>query len=222
LADEAAVAPDTQPATAGYDSAKKDQYEVGELPPLGHVPAQMHAWAIRRARHGNPASAMQVELVDTWQIDSTEVLVFMMAAGINYNGVWAALGLPISPFDGHGSAHHIAGSDADGIVWKVGDKVKRWKVGDEVAIHGNHDDGDDEECNGGDPMFSPTQRIWRHETPDGSFAQFTRVQSQQLMPRPRQLTWQESPCYTLTLATAYRMKFSRRPHILKPGDTVQV
>jgi len=51
LADEAAVAPDTQPATAGYDSAKKDQHEVGELPPQGHVPAQMHAWAIRRARH---------------------------------------------------------------------------------------------------------------------------------------------------------------------------
>jgi crotonyl-CoA carboxylase/reductase len=36
----------------------------------------------------------------------------------------------------------------------VGDKVKRWKVGDEVVIHCNQDDGDDEECNGGDPMFA--------------------------------------------------------------------
>jgi crotonyl-CoA carboxylase/reductase len=52
----------------------------------------------------------------------------------------------------------------------VGDKVKNWKVGDEVVIHCNQDDGDDEECNGGDPMFSPTQRIWGYETPDGSFA----------------------------------------------------
>ena len=33
-------------------------------------------------------------------------------------------------------------------------KVKRWKVGDEVVIHCNQDDGDDEECNGGDPMNS--------------------------------------------------------------------
>jgi NADPH:quinone reductase-like Zn-dependent oxidoreductase len=47
----------------------------------------------------------------------------------------------------------------------VGDKVKRWKVGDEVVVHCNQDDGDDEECNGGDPMFSPTQRIWGYETP---------------------------------------------------------
>jgi crotonyl-CoA carboxylase/reductase len=55
--------------------------------------------------------------------------------------------------------------------------VKRWKVGDEVVVHCNQDDGDDEECNGGDPMFSPSQRIWGYETPDGSFAQFCRVQA---------------------------------------------
>ena len=112
---------------------------------------------------------MQVEVVDTWAIDSNEVLVLVMAAGVNYNGVWAGLGQPISPFDGHKAAYHIAGSDASGIVWAVGDKVKRWKVGDEVVIHCNQDDGDDEECNGGDPMFSPSQRIWGYETPDGSF-----------------------------------------------------
>ena len=26
----------------------KDLYDVGEIPPLGHVPAKMHTWAIRR------------------------------------------------------------------------------------------------------------------------------------------------------------------------------
>ncbi|MEM9139856.1 MAG: crotonyl-CoA carboxylase/reductase, partial [Pseudomonadota bacterium] len=156
------------------------------------------------------------------KLDSNEVLVLVMAAGVNYNGVWAGLGQPISPFDVHGADFHIAGSDASGIVWAVGEKVKRWKVGDEVVIHCNQDDGDDEECNGGDPMFSQTQRIWGYETPDGSFAQFTNVQSQQLMPRPKHLTWEESACYTLTLATAYRMLFGHRPHILKPGDNVLV
>src|SRR5438445_3714182 len=40
-------------------------------------------------------------------------------------------------------------------------------------------DGDDDECNGGDPLLSPSQRIWGYETPDGSFAQFCRVQSRQ-------------------------------------------
>ena len=85
--------------------------------------------------------------------------------------------------------------------------MKRWKVGDEVVVHCNQDDGDDEECNGGDPMFSASQRIWGYETPDGSFAQFCRVQDRQLMERPKHLTWEEAACYTLTLATAYRMLF---------------
>ncbi|MGE0765835.1 MAG: crotonyl-CoA carboxylase/reductase [Hyphomicrobiaceae bacterium] len=201
----------------------KDLYEIGEIPPLGHVPSKMHAWTIREERHGEPDTAMQIEVVPTWELDSHDVLVLVMAAGVNYNGVWAALGTPISPIrDVHKNPFHIAGSDASGIVWAVGSKVKRWKVGDEVVIHCNQDDGDDEECNGGDPMFSPSQRIWGYETPDGSFSQFTRVQDRQLMERPRHLTWEESACYTLTLATAYRMLFGHRPHILRPGHNVLV
>ncbi len=207
---------------APYEAEEKDLYEIGEMPPLGHVPRQMYAWTIRRERHGEPDKSMQVEVVDVYEVDSHEVLVLVMAAGVNYNGVWAGLGKPISPFDVHKAPYHIAGSDASGIVWKVGDKVTRWKVGDEVVIHCNQDDGDDEECNGGDPMFSPSQRIWGYETPDGSFAQFTRVQAQQLMERPRHLTWEESACYTLTLATAYRMLFGHHPHELKPGQNVLV
>ncbi|HVJ41431.1 MAG TPA: crotonyl-CoA carboxylase/reductase [Dongiaceae bacterium] len=199
-----------------------DLYEIGEIPPLGHLPGKMYAWAIRRERHGPPEQSMQVEVVPTPQPDSNEVVVLVMAAGVNYNGIWAGLGKPISPFDVHKAEFHIAGSDAAGIVWAVGSKVKRWKVGDEVVIHCNQDDGDDEECNGGDPMFSPSQRIWGYETPDGSFAQFTRVQAQQLMTRPKHLTWEESACYTLTLATAYRMLFGHRPHILRPGHNVLV
>ncbi len=210
-------------AVAGEDKVElKELYEVGEIPPLGHVPKQMYAWAIRRERHGEPDTAMQVEVVETPQPDSHEVLVMVMAAGVNYNGVWASLGTPVSPFDIHKADYHIAGSDAVGIVYAVGAKVKRWKIGDEVVVHCNQDDGDDEECNGGDPMFSPSQRIWGYETPDGSFAQFTAVQAQQLMPRPRHLTWEESGCYVLTLATAYRMLFGHRPHILRPGHNVLV
>ena len=209
------------PALAGAGPLK-DLYDIGEIPPLGHVPATMHAWVIRKDRHGPPEDSMQLEVVPTWDLDSHDVLVLVMAAGVNYNGVWAALGEPISPLDGHGLPFHIAGSDAAGIVWAVGSKVRRWKVGDEVVVHCNQDDGDDEECNGGDPMFSSTQRIWGYETPDGSFAQFCRVQDRQLMVRPRHLSWEESASYTLTLATAYRMLFGHEPHRLKPGDNVLV
>ena len=211
-----------QSTTSNSGGGLKDLYEVGEIPPLGHVPEKMYAWSIRKERHGPPDEAMQIEVLPTWKLDSHDVLIFVMAAGVNYNGVWAALGIPISTLDGHKNPYHIAGSDASGIVWAVGAKVKRWKVGDEVVVHCNQDDGDDEECNGGDPMFSTSQRIWGYETPDGSFAQFCRVQDRQLMARPLHLTWEESACYTLTLATAYRMLFGHRPHVLRPGHNVLV
>jgi crotonyl-CoA carboxylase/reductase len=206
----------------GAPQPLKDLYEIGEMPPLGHVPEQMWAWAIRRERHGPPETSMLIEAVPTWRISDDEVLVHVMAGGVNYNGIWAALGQPISVFDVHKQPYHIAGSDAAGVVWAVGAKVRRWKVGDEVIVHCNQDDGDDEDCNGGDPMLSPSQRIWGYETPDGSFAQFCRVQSRQLMVKPPHLTWEESACYTLTLATAYRMLFGHPPHTLKPGDNVLV
>src|SRR5882757_2838157 len=212
----------TAAARAAVATPLKDLYDIGEIPPLGHVPAQMHAWTIRKERHGPPEKSMQLEVLPTWPIGEDEVLVLVMAAGVNYNGVWAGLGIPISPLDGHKNPFHIAGSDAAGVVWAIGSKVRRWKVGDEVIVHCNQDDGDDEDCNGGDPLLSPSQRIWGYETPDGSFAQFCRVQSRQLMPKPAHLTWEESACYTLTLATAYRMLFGHAPHTLKPGDNVLV
>ncbi|MCA0432098.1 MAG: crotonyl-CoA carboxylase/reductase [Proteobacteria bacterium] len=200
----------------------KSLYEIGEIPPLGHVPEKMYAWCIRQERHGAPDEAMRLEVVPTWAIGEDECLILVMAAGVNYNGVWAALGKPISPIDGHKNPYHIAGSDAAGVVYAVGSKVRRWKVGDEVVVHCNQDDGDDEECNGGDPMFSPSQRIWGYETPDGSFAQFARVQARQLLPKPQHLTWEESGCYMLCLATAYRMLFGHRPHELSAGESVLI
>ena len=76
------MALDTAPTIAPYDAPVKDLYEIGEMPPLGHVPKQMYAWAIRRERHGPPEEAMKLEVVDTWALDSNEVLVMVMAAGV--------------------------------------------------------------------------------------------------------------------------------------------
>ena len=84
-------------AAPAQGTALKDLYEIGEIPPLGHVPKQMYAWSIRADRHGPPETAMQIEVLPTWELDSHDVLVLVMAAGVNYNGVWAALGVPISP-----------------------------------------------------------------------------------------------------------------------------
>jgi crotonyl-CoA carboxylase/reductase len=201
---------------------EKDIYAIGEVPPLGHVPKKMHAWVIRKDRHGNPMQSFIEEEFDVPEIGPSDVLVFVMAAGVNYNGVWAGLGKPISVLDVTKKDYHIAGSDASGIVWKVGSDVKKWKVGDEIVVHAMTWDHEDVEVNGGEPMLSETNKVFGYETADGTFAQFTAVQAHQLMKKPPQLTWEESGCYNLTLVTAYRMLFGHAPHELKPGQYVLI
>jgi crotonyl-CoA carboxylase/reductase len=131
--------------------------------------------------------------------------VRVMAAGVNFNNVWAALGKPVSVFRYRQEDHHIGGSDASGIVWKVGEGVTRWKPGDEVVIHCNQASYEDVEVHGLDPLAAPSQQIWGYETTWGSFAQFCKVQAQQLLRKPAHLSWEEAASYGLTFFTAYRM-----------------
>ncbi|HEX6585626.1 MAG TPA: crotonyl-CoA carboxylase/reductase, partial [Solirubrobacterales bacterium] len=166
----------------------------------------MAAWVIRQEREGEPTDAFQLEQIEVPEPGAFEVIVRVMAAGVNFNNVWAALGQPVSVFNSHPEFdHHIGGSDASGIVWKVGEGVTRWKPGDEVVIHCNQASYEDVEVHGLDPLAAPSQMIWGYETTWGSFAQFTKVQAQQLLFKPRNLSWAESSAYGLTYFTAYRM-----------------
>jgi len=179
---------------------------VGTEP--GELPETMAAWVIRQEREGEPMEAFQLEEIDVPEPGAFEVIVRVMAAGVNYNNVWAAQGKPVSvfPYGDHPQwGHHIGGSDASGVVWKVGEGVTRWKPGDEVVIHCNMASYEDPEVHGFDPLAAPSQLIWGYETTWGSFAQFTKVQAQQLLPRPQNLTWEEAASYGLVYFTAYRM-----------------
>jgi crotonyl-CoA carboxylase/reductase len=194
--------------------------ELGVVPPLGEIPEKMLACVIRKEREGEPDKAMQVEEVAVPEVGANEVLVLTMSAGVNFNGVWAARGKPVSVFKMHSEPFHVAGSDASGIVWKVGSEVKRWKPGDHVVVHCNQSCGQCPECNGLDPMACEQQKIWGYETSWGSFAQFTKVQSQQLVQKPAHLSWEEAASYGLTYFTAYRMLIGQAQ--IKPGDNVLV
>ena len=180
----------------------------------------MGAWVIRPERLGDPVDAMQLEQIEVPEPGPGEVLVRVMAAGVNYNGVWASLGLPVSIFRYTGYDFHIAGSDASGIVERVGPGVTRWKPGDEVVIHCNQSCGECPECNGLDPMACSRQKIWAYETNWGSFAEYCHVQAQQLLRKPARLTWEEAASYGLTYFTAYRMLVDRAG--VRAGDNVLV
>jgi crotonyl-CoA carboxylase/reductase len=174
----------------------------------GELPATMAAWVIRQEREGEPRDAFQLEEIEVPEPGAFEVIVRVMAAGVNYNNVWAALGQPVGVWrygDHPEYGHHIGGSDASGVVWKVGEGVTKWQPGDEVIIHCNQASYEDIEVHGLDPLAAPSQRIWGYETTWGSFAQFTKVQAQQLIPKPQNLTWEEAASYGLVYFTAYRM-----------------
>jgi crotonyl-CoA carboxylase/reductase len=206
----------------------KDLYEIGELPPVGEVPAKMHAQLVRPDRFGDPSTAIVDEVIDVPEPGPHDVIVAVMAAGVNFNNVWAARGIPVDVTKGQArwgepTDFHIVGSDASGVVYAVGAEVSNVDVGDRVIVHaGQWNDDDPHVLAGGDPGLAASFRVWGYDSCWGSFAQFTKVQDHQCLPKADHLTWEEAAAPTLTGATAYRMLHGWPPHTVQPGDVVLV
>lgn len=198
------------------------------LPPVGVVPETMLAQVIRQDRLGPPATAFAIEEIATPTIKPDEVLIAVMAAGVNFNNVWAAQGIPVDVIAerqraGDPRDFHIGGSDASGIVYAIGDEVTNVNVGDEVLVHHGWWEKDDPWVKAGrDPIVAPSARIWGYQTNDGAFAQFTVAQAHQCLPKPTHLNWEEAAAATLVGTTAYRMLFGWAPNDVHEGDIVLV
>ena len=203
--------------------------DLGDKPPLGVVPKKMHAFAVRQSRFGQPKDAWKREVLDIPPVRDDEVLVYVMATGINYNNVWAALGTPVDVIAerqkalGETEDFHAGGSDCSGIVWAIGKDVKNVKVGDPVVVHSGWWDKDDPwVLSGKDPMLAESTRIWGYQTNYGSYCQFARAQAHQCIPKPKNLTWEAAGCYLLCASTAYRMLMGWSPNIVEKDDLVLV
>lgn len=201
---------------------------IGTLPPPGEVPDTMWAQVIRKDRFGDPRTAFQIEELPVPEPKANEVLIGVMAAGINFNNVWAAHGIPIDVIAvrqkaGDPNDFHIGGSDASGVVYAVGDEVEGVAVGDEVITHPGWWNPDDPWIEAGkDPMLGPSAAIWGYNTNFGSFGQFCVAQEHQVLPKAPHLTWEEAAAPTLVGTTAYRMLFGWEGHTLKDDDLVLV
>ena len=132
----------------------------------------------------DPKKSLHLDQVPVPEVGPNEALVAIMASSINFNTVWSAIFEPLptflflernakkSPWDSrHNLPYHILGSDASGVVLKVGPGVNLFKPGDEVTIHCNYvdmqaPDGHD------DSMLDPDQRIWGFETNFGGLGGF--------------------------------------------------
>lgn len=208
----------------------KETVPIGEVPPIGHVPPRMLAQVVRQARFGDPRTSFQVEEIDTPSPAPGQVLIAVMAAGVNFNNVWAARGQPVDVIAqrmraGGKEDFHVGGSDASGIVYEVGEGVTRVKVGDHVIVHPGFWDANDPWINAGrDPMISASARIWGYDADInfGSFAQFCLAQEHQVLPKAEHLTWEEAAAPTLVGTTAYRMLFGWAGNTIQPNDVVLV
>jgi crotonyl-CoA reductase len=163
-----------------------------------------------------------------------EVLIAVMASAINYNTVWSATFEPVSTFSfleryarlgewdaRHNLPYHVIGSDAAGIVVRAGVGVRKWSIGDRVTVMTSWIDDQDPRAQM-DGMLTESQRAWGFETNFGSLAHFAVAKANQLVPKPRHLTWEEAACNMLCGMTAYRMLVSPYGAQMKQGDIVLI
>ena len=206
------------------------------------VPAEFVAAHIREEDTGIFAGvtdkdvrrSLRVGRVPTPELAPDEVLVAVMASSINYNTVWSATFEPVSTFDalkrlakggGYAARHdqpfQVIGSDAAGVIVRAGAGVRRWKVGDHVAVNTAVVD-DQDPVTHSDGMLGADQKAWGYETNFGGLAHYTVVRASQLLPKPAHLTWEETACIPLCGGTAYRMLISDKGARIKQGDIVLI
>jgi crotonyl-CoA reductase len=208
------------------------------------VPASYQAQVVRADEVGmfdgipsndkDPRKSLHLQDVPTPELGPGEAIVAVMASAINYNTVWTSIFEPVSTFDflkrygrssslaaKHDQPYHVVGSDLSGVILRVGPGVTRWQAGDEVVAHCLSVELEDPQGHD-DTMMDPQQRIWGFETNFGGLAHLALVKSNQLMPKPAHLTWEEAAAPGLVNSTAYRQLVSHHGAAMKQGDTVLI
>ncbi len=186
------------------------------------------------SRDKDPRKSLHVEDVALPELGPGEALVAVMASAINYNTVWTSIFEPLATFGflerygkisplakRHDLPYHVVGSDLAGVVLKTGLGVHSWKPGDEVVAHCLSVELESPDGHN-DTMMDPEQRIWGFETNFGGLAHVALVKSNQLMPKPNHLTWEEAASPGLVNSTAYRQLVSRNGAGMKQGDNVLI
>jgi crotonyl-CoA reductase len=182
----------------------------------------------------DPRESIKTVEVARPELAPDEAYVAVMASSINFNTVWSSIFEPLPTFGfldrlgresewgaRHALPYHVIGSDAAGVVVQVGSAVRNWKPGDHVTVHCNHVDDQDPSAHD-DSMHAANQRIWGFETNFGGLADLTVVKANQLMPKPKHLTWEEAACNALCNSTSYRMLVGRNAAGMRQGDTVLI
>jgi crotonyl-CoA reductase len=182
----------------------------------------------------DPRRSLHLDEVALPELAPDEALVAVMASSVNFNTVWTSIFEPVPTFGflarlgreslwgvRHDQPFHIVGSDAAGVVLRVGSAVRLWSPGAAVTVHCNHVDDQDPSAHD-DSMLASNQRIWGYETNYGGLGELAIVKASQLMPKPAHLTWEEAAVNALTNSTSYRMLVSPNGARMTQGQSVLI
>lgn len=142
------------------------------------------------------------------ELQKNQVLVKLKASAFNHRdwwiqkGLYAGLKFPI-----------ILGSDGAGIVVKVENPEHQYWLNKEVIINPSLDWGDHER------VQSSRYRILGLPE-DGTFAEYVAVPHQNLIEKPKYLSWEEAAALPLAGLTAYRALFTRGE--VNPADNILI
>jgi acrylyl-CoA reductase (NADPH)/3-hydroxypropionyl-CoA dehydratase/3-hydroxypropionyl-CoA synthetase len=182
-------------------------------PGLDPLPKRQHAWAVikdslGRPAHDEPRAALRRVTIPVPRPAPHEAIGYVLYAGLTYNTLFAARGVPISVFDLHDRDRHVPGSGAVVLVAALGGEAARQarlKTGELRVLYPGVSDLLSPRA-GEDPMHADF-KIQGYETPDGSFCQFVRCQAPQLLAHSERLTLPEGSSYMLDLETVAKALF---------------
>ncbi len=165
-------------------------------------------------RHGD-ADVLELQEIDAPKPKAHDIRIRVKAVAVNHLDIWVRIGWPSLRLN----LPHILGSDVAGVVDAVGDEVTDVKVGEEVIVNPGLSCGACEKCLSGEDVLCRFYRILGEDCA-GGYAEFVCVPRQNVLPKPKALSFEEAACLPLTFLTAWHMLVSRAK--LQPGETVLI
>jgi NADPH:quinone reductase-like Zn-dependent oxidoreductase len=145
-----------------------------------------------------------------------EVLVKVRASSINHLDLWIRAGLRNVAV----SLPHILGADISGEISKVGGLVKNISEGDNVIVSPGISCGRCEYCLTGSDNFCSEYSIIGGYDRNGGYAEYVSVPGENIIPKPKNLSFEQAAALPLTFLTAWHMLVGRAK--IKMGETVLV
>ncbi len=164
--------------------------------------------------HGGPEKLQLAELPDPAP-KAREVRVRVKACALNHLDIFVREGWPKLRLE----LPHVLGSDISGVVDQAGAEVGDLPPGTPVLVNPGLSCGACREClSGRDGRCRQYQILGEHSR--GGYAELVCVPRANILPFPRNLSFEQAACIPLVFLTAWEMLVNRAH--LAPGETVLV